>query len=482
MITENDFNQELRNSMTSEFKSILIDFVNNFLNTFKGILTKEEVLDRINALKYIGFEGTNPNYLYFKCSGNQDARYENEMIHEIIISKRHINSDKRIIKSLLYHELLHAVSEHIEKDEDTLLSGRMWRTGLKREVVPYKSGEPGFNETEILDEIMTEYYNTIMLKNEGIDLDNRKILNSNCFFENYVEYHGTGYIEMAELGRIYDLMFGEELMKAKFIDGNEFRKKFNEIFKDTNVFANIFNDEGYDVPNYSKFVAQRDVIERYKTACKMFVVIFKNKHMGDINSIDDLLGNEEFQNFLNMLVKTRSKIDNSTKVNEELYLLTKELETTLALELFGKQMNENEFGLDTRDIETIIYLTIERIFGNDKNINLDNVKYSVFYDNNFKGILLIVNDKKILIDYKTLGQDFDYVEFQKFSGRGLSQEELDNYSSEYGIDISNAEFATTTDRRKMFIIKDGKLYNHYGQELELSQYQNYFVEDESKSR
>ena len=36
MITENDFNQELRNNMTSEFKSILLDFVNNFLSKKLG--------------------------------------------------------------------------------------------------------------------------------------------------------------------------------------------------------------------------------------------------------------------------------------------------------------------------------------------------------------------------------------------------------------------------------------------------------------
>ena len=42
--------------------------------------------------------------------------------------------------------------------------------------------------------------------------------------------------------------------------------------------------------------------------------------------IGNFLCLNEFNTFLNMLVKTRSKFDESTKINEELFLLTKELE------------------------------------------------------------------------------------------------------------------------------------------------------------
>ena len=87
-------------------------------------------------------------------------------------------------------------------------------------------------------------------------------------------------------------------MEAKLHDGNDFRKKFNELFDNTEIFANIFNDTKFEVPSYSKFVAQRDTMGRYQIACKIFVELFKHKHRKNINDIADLLQNNDFNTFL----------------------------------------------------------------------------------------------------------------------------------------------------------------------------------------
>ena len=474
MVTEKDLNPELIEILSEQHKNIVIDFINSFLTTFKDCITREEVLTRINILKYIGFE--RQENIGERC-GSADAKFISSY-KKIIISSRHKTSENNIIKSLLYHELIHAISYHKEKDLDSCNNKyETYRTGLNREMVDFDEEYegPGFIEGELLEEIMTEYYSTVLLKKEEIDFKGISILKNYCFDQDYVEYHGTGYYNVAALGNIYNFLFGRELLKAKLHDGNNFRKIFNKIFDETDIFDDMFTDEDFKVPCYSKFVAQRDIMGRYKIACKMFVEIFKRKNSGNIKSITDLLNNRDFNTFLNMLVKTRSKFDESNKINGELFLLIKTLEKNLVNELFGSKENENKYGIDNSDIETSLFLVIEKIYSENKNIDLNNIKYSVFYDNHFKGIYLIIGNEKYIIDYKTLSQDIDYAKMQKFSEYGFSKDEMDMYSKEYKMDIVNASFATIINpvSRMTFIEKNDKLYNYQGKEIIIDELKKY---------
>ena len=474
MVTEKDLNPELIEILSEQHKNIVIDFINSFLTTFKDCITREEVLTRINILKYIGFE--RQENIGERC-GSADAKFISSS-QKIIISNRHKTSENNIIKSLLYHELIHVISYHKEKDLDSCNNKyETYRTGLNREMVDFDEeyDGPGFIEGELLEEIMTEYYSTVLLKKEGIDFKGISILKNYCFDQDYVEYHGTGYYNVAALGNIYDFLFGRELLKAKLHDGNNFRKIFNKIFDETDIFDDMFTDEDFKVPCYSKFVAQRDIMGRYKIACKMFVEIFKRKNSGNIKSITDLLNNRDFNTFLNMLVKTRSKFDKSNKINGELFLLIKTLEKNLVNELFGSKENENKYGIDNSDIETSLFLVIEKIYSENKNIDLNNIKYSVFYDNHFKGIYLIIGNEKYIIDYKTLSQDIDYAKMQKFSEYGFSKDEMDMYSKEYKMDIVNASFASIINpvSRMTFIEKNDKLYNYQGKEIIIDELKKY---------
>ena len=467
MITEKDFNTVLINTMSEQHKKILIDFSNNFLVTFNSSISREELLYRINKIKYIGFG---------KC-GSADAEFISST-QQIIISDRHTTSDINTIKSLLYHELIHAISYHSEKNLDSCFNQYgTYRTGLYRQNVEFDAeyDGPGFDESELLEEIMTEYYNTVLLQREGIDFDGISVLQNYCFDQDYVEYHGTGYYNIAALGQIYNFLFGNDLLKAKLYDGNDFRTRFNELFDNTGIFDNLFNNEDFKIPSYSKFVAQRDTMGRYKIACMMFVEMFKQKYKNSINNINDLLNNNEFNTFLNMLVKTRSKFDESTKINEELFLLTKELEKNIVTELFGSEIKDNQYGVDTSNIETSLFLVIEKIYNENEHVNLNNIRYAVFYDNHFKGIYLIIGNEKYIVDYRTLSQDIDYTKLKRFSDSGFSKEDLDMYSKEYKMDISNAEFATITNpaSRMTFIVNNDRLYNYRGEEIVLDNFQNY---------
>ena len=115
MVTEKDLNPELIEILSEQHKNIVIDFINSFLTTFKECITREEILTRINRLEYIGFE--RQENIGERC-GSADAKFISSS-QKIIISNRHKTSENNIIKSLLYHELIHAISYHKEKDLDS---------------------------------------------------------------------------------------------------------------------------------------------------------------------------------------------------------------------------------------------------------------------------------------------------------------------------------------------------------------------------
>ncbi len=477
MISEKDFSEELLNNITDDFKKILVDFANNFLDTFGKNVTKETIIKRINALKYIGFQNDEP-YI----DKDTDAAYIHG-IGSIFVSNNFKNADPNTLKSLVYHELIHAMSYHIEKANDIVNTPTIGVSGLWRDSVyfdPEYDG-PDIDEGCTLDEIMTEYYNTVLLQKEGIDFNGEFVFKCNFYEKEYVEYHGTGYQDLAALGQIYQSLFGEELFKAKLYDGNDFRTKFNEFFDKTEIFKDIGNDAPFKLPSYSKFVGQREPIDRYRTACKMFAEIFKSKHKDDITNIDQLLNNEEFNNFMNMLIKVQDKLGNK-RIQDELFDLTKGLEKDLANELFCNKMEENEYGNITEDVDMAIYIALENIYEQDNNIDLNNVKYSVFYDNHYKGILLQVGNDRYVVDCISVGQIIDYAKFENFKEYGFSEEEIKKYSEEFNMDVSNASFATTVlGARTTFLLKDNKLFNIYGNEIELDGFKDYKTKIENDS-
>ena len=474
MITINNFNDELISTMSDYHKKVLVDFANNFLDTFGDCISEEVLLNRLNKLKYIGFE--RPENIIERCN-TCDAQFIEGKNPLVVISLNNKNASEEKIKSLLYHELIHAVSYHYERDLDSKYNQYpTYRIGLFRESVEYDTDGPGFSEGSILEEIMTEYYNVVLLQKEGIDFNGTYTLRRDMFTEDFVEYHGTGYYLTVGLGQIYDLLFGKKLLMAKLHDGNDFRTEFNEIFNKTDVFKGKFEDEDCEVPSYSKFVAEKNVYDRYSSACKMFITLIKEKYKDQINNINDLLQLEDLSKFMSMLIKTRYRGDDNANIQSYLYLLIKNLEKDLAHEFFGNQIQENEYGRDTEDIDLAVFIAIEDIKKSEPSIDTSNLKYSVFYDKRFKGVLLQVDNQYYVFDYRSIGQEFGYTKFKKFTESDFSEEELQYYSEQYKMDVKDASYATVSAalNRATFIMKDNVLYNHYGNPLPLNGMKSYY--------
>lgn len=421
--------EELLSSMSEEYKKILLDFVKNFQEVYPGIISQEEIIARINKLKYIGFE-TEDKKLDSGVDGEffEGGSYSNE----ILISQKHRDASIETIKSLTYHELIHAISVHSEIDEDYNSNVSIVRTGLKRDYCLFNPANPDdfIEENEMLEEIMTEYYNTQLLKHEGIDLGGKHTIESFCFGRTYVEYYGTGYMSIANLGQIYDYLFGSEILKAKLVDGNNYREHFNELFKNTDIFSSIMEEDF--ASSYSRFVNEKNAIERYKTACKMFMEILKQKYQKNGFVINEFVNGPEIELFRTMLIKTQM-YDNEPTVEHELDELMNKLEFELVQNFTQK---DNEQNKPANNEQIAIYRIIKEFIKSNENISIDNVKYRTFntYTNGIRinGMILYINDEKYFVNIDTL-------EFSKFNN---FDEKLKPQMDYLQLDIDNSEYAS----------------------------------------
>lgn len=421
--------EELLSLMSEEHKQILFDFIKSFEEVYSDIISHEEIIARINNLNYIGFE-TEDRKLSLGTDGQFFEMGPNGK--EILISKSHENGPKENIKSLIYHELIHAISYHSEIDNDYCNNQPIFRTGLNRDFPLFSSIESDdfIEENETLEEIMTEYYNTVLLRHEGINMSGKHTIESFCFGRTYVDYYGTGYHSIANLGQIYDYLFGQELLKAKFVDGNNFRNNFDEIFKSTGIFTDIMEEEF--ASQYSRFVTEKGVINRYKTACKMFMELIKNKYSNMEFDINEFANSPEIEKFRDMLIKTQMYNDDPT-VLKELDDLMYKLEFELVQELSSK---DNHMHTEITDDQVIVYRIIKQLLQSGERIELQGIKFSNFvtYTNGSKinGIILNVNNDRYLVDTDT----FEFTKFRNFD------DELKPQMSYLQIDLNKAEYAT----------------------------------------
>lgn len=450
--------EELLSSMSEEHKKILFNFIKTFQEVYPGVISKEEIIARINKLNYIGFE-TEEKKLSQDVDGEffEGGQYSNE----ILISQKHRNDTAEVIKSLIYHELIHAISSHSEIDKDYNSSLPNIRTGLKRDYALFNSANTDdfIEESEILEEIMTEYYNTQLLKHEGIDLSGKHVIESFCFGRTYVEYYGTGYHSIANLGQIYDYLFGGELLKAKLVDGNSFRTQFNEIFKDTDIFYNIMEEDF--VSSYSRFVNERNSIERYKTACKMFMEMLKQKYQVSGFDINTFLNSSEIELFRGMLIKTQMYDDKPTVLNK-----LDELMYELEFELIQSfELNDNKQKRPVNKEQIAIYRIVKELLKSSEDISIGDVNFRTFttYTNGTRinGMILYIGGEKYLVN-------LDMLEFSKFN---TFDEELKSQIDYLQLDdINSAEYASLYKLGGItsIITNGNEFFDYKGEEIPIS--------------
>lgn len=463
MVTLEHINSNILSNIGDLEKQILLDFINSFMAVYPNTLSQEELLNRINSLKYIGFEKETAGGI-LEVAETDNGKFVPGVC--VAISKKYKDADYNTIKSFFYHELMHAISRHAEIDLDSInKDSKTNRTGLDRKnwvsINEANIEALTFYEGPLLEEIMTEYYSTRLLKHENIHIDGKFVLKNDDLEQHYIETQGTSYLNYSGLGQIYDYLFGEMLLNAKFRDGNVFRNYFNEVFENVGIFENMYVER--NITPYSKFVKQSDPIDRYKTACKMFVTLLRQQYIGKETNIYEIVNNKNFIEFMSMLVKTHNKFDNNNRINDQFYLMMQELEFDLIRSLSPNIQNENNLG--NNKTQAIIYILYKKLASIDPTIKLEDIDYNMFTLDKFNGVVVSIGDKEYVLDSEVIEQNLNY------SGMQVFKENINEYSSVYGFDVTNAEYATLYNPTVGYISvikKDGVWYNHMGQEIELS--------------
>ena len=274
MFTKNDLSNDLINNSTSFYINILLDFLNNFYNTYK-ILSRKEILNRINRLEYIGFENRDNGYI---CDDDKSTFGEG-FYYYVAVNKNVDNND--LIKAYTYHELIHCLSIHKEN---------------RKQINGFKSP---FILNPIFDEIMTEFYAHTLLVKENINIQNTYIYEENSNYKLYSEYNGCGYHKYMGLAKIYDYIFNRNLLRGKFIDNNDLINEINNISFNNNL----------DI-DYKEFINCDDPIKRYYDIALIFISKLKDTYNFNGNK-EQIVNDEHINTFLDLILKEQDSF--STK-------------------------------------------------------------------------------------------------------------------------------------------------------------------------
>ena len=143
---------------------------------------------------------------------------------------------------------MHLVSMHLPRENSDF--------GL---VQGFKTGSVDMNE------IMTEYFTTRLLLQEGIeDLKGKYYITNEDGIQEYVKYEGTGYIKVAKLGEMYHEIFGQEIVDGYFNDAIKFQNMFNEKYQ-------VLGDEEF-TPMENAVDTEGNIYKNYANALRIFMI------------------------------------------------------------------------------------------------------------------------------------------------------------------------------------------------------------------
>lgn len=249
----NKIEEELREKFDDEYTiKMFTNFVKEFQECFKDIITTEEVIERIKK-NIIG------NIKIVEKFDNEklDGRYGDD---GIIYLKKDSVQDEKYIKYLLFHEMLHAITSVRDENGKEVMMGFSYLNNC------YGMG---------LNEAMTEYLTQI--RNERFENDRESLI--------------SGYRTVVEQMRRMINIFGKrEMLHYYFNEPDKFKDFINT--KGMNyeeielAFRNLCGKDddvcnmgnGKRLYNNNNYVIQRDS----KTIFNNF-----SKSMGEINSLED---------------------------------------------------------------------------------------------------------------------------------------------------------------------------------------------------
>lgn len=260
-----DFNSNFINRFSNEELKILLDFCRCYYAKFGEYVSKDKIIkqmEELDSFTHINDENASALATHFVVSTDNRTKIQKMYIeiNDAVWDKSNLDEKKAVI----YHELMH----HFSTKE---IKGQKIQRGLTP--IDYK-------ERVYLDEIMTEYYATELLRIDHIDMtkyyttyksNNLKIDRS----AEYIYSKGKGYVYIAEIGQVYDSIFRKRLFDGKTENYNEFKKIFNERFKQIGENPLLTIQE--QLKKAIKTSSKDAIYKCYQTALQIFS-IDRNNH------------------------------------------------------------------------------------------------------------------------------------------------------------------------------------------------------------
>ena len=273
-----DFSPKFRSQFSEEEFKILMDFCESYNKRFGQYTTKQEIINKISTLgafthysqendQAIAAHLTTPSADYTKIHSTHirtnDARYEKLSVPEK--------------KAILYHELIHHFSA-LERGGSLIQCGLGW--GNK-------------TEPTYLDEVMTEFYATELLRMENINITKHLLAKEQTKVDlsrETIQFDGAGYQTISGLGKTFDAILGKKIFDGKTKNFGAFQVGFNQRFKNIAQMPAIsfIDKQIYDAFNtpgtLQDSTKRKAVYDCYKTALDIFEI--DRQHSYEKNGFD----------------------------------------------------------------------------------------------------------------------------------------------------------------------------------------------------
>lgn len=339
----------------------------------------------------------------------------------------------------------------------------------------------------MFDEIMNEFYTIRMMQIEGYDKSFDYDLKSKTLFDQSsekVRYHGNGYPKSVQLAELYDKLFGNELLNAKFYNRQEFVKDFNEKYK--SLVIDILGSQ--DIPPFVKIGNQisTDLYGAYETAIDIWKINKKEQvenkgfsfyqYLKDTNDLisflpqrEDTMSYRTDKNDIGIPPEIFSKI---TQIDSEFIfeyinpgimkiqdedMRKREINTLLSV---INILRENIQDLSEQDIENLSYGKIKEYTHNGRDclvINAGNVDFMTFINNSVEH-----NDQ-----FSAYSKFKKISEFKDLGFTKENEEELRKTLIEKGYNVQEFTYATVFDAGQYgvwsLVKSDGSYYRTSGE-------------------
>ena len=436
---KNKIEEELKKNFADEYTiKMFTNFVMEFQECFGDIMPTEEVLNRININVQYGIK-----IVEELTNKHLDGKYDKD---GIVYLKKKSTQNEKYIKYLLFHELLHALTEVRDKNGKEIMDGFSYINNC------YGMG---------LNEAMTEYLTQI--RNEKFE-ENRKELIS-------------GYRTITEqMRRMLNILDKQKILHYYFYEPEKFKDYINSQEMNYDEIELAFrylsekDDDVYNIGHGKKINNNNYHISNYSR------IIFDNysKSIGEVNSLED---------FENKYKIFQTYVDGNCDCLTTIFItyynsIGKDINRLLSLGISFDKIREtlNQLNLSLDGIKNMY--NISKLFVNDKNQTAINL-YNLYKKNPLYYINLFAQNYAYIFDYFREADVCPGNELYDFLRYPLIGSFLKKHST---IDFSDVSYIKVEEPKSkincyFFYSSDMKLYGYTPDGKEVS-----FTEDKEQKR